>query len=57
MNLVYKAILASSLALCFMLGLVGCEKEGPAEQAGKTVDRTVEEAGDKMEDVTDAATK
>jgi hypothetical protein len=57
MNIFYKAILASSLVLGFTLGLVGCEKEGPAEQAGETVDRAVENAGDKVEDVTDAATK
>jgi hypothetical protein len=57
MKLIYKAILASSLVLGFTLGLVGCEKEGPAEQAGETVDQAVEKAGDKVEDVTDAATK
>jgi hypothetical protein len=57
MKLIYKAILASSLVFGFTLGLVGCEKEGPAEQAGETVDQAVEKAGDKVEDVTDAATK
>jgi hyperosmotically inducible protein len=57
MNLFYKAILMSSLVLGFALGSVGCEKQGPAEQAGQTVDRTVEKTGDKMEDIKDAATK
>jgi hyperosmotically inducible protein len=53
----YKAILMSSLVLGFALGSVGCEQKGPAEQAGQTVDRTVEKTGDKMEDIKDAATK
>ena len=57
MNLFYKAILVSSLVIGFTLGLVGCEKEGPAEQAGQTVDQTVEKTGDKMEDIKDAATE
>lgn len=57
MNLSYKAILLSSLVLGFALGSVGCEQEGPAEQAGETVDQTVEKTGDKVEDVTDEATK
>lgn len=57
MNLSHKAILMSSLVLVFALGSVGCEKEGPAEQVGQSVDRTVEKTGDKIEDVKDAATK
>ena len=57
MKLSYKAILMSLLVLGFSLGSFGCEKEGPAEQAGQTVDRTVEKTGDKMEDIKDAATK
>jgi hyperosmotically inducible protein len=47
----------SSLVLVFALGSVGCEKEGPAEQVGQSVDRTVEKTGEKIEDVKDAATK
>lgn len=57
MNSSYKAILMSALVLSFALGSIGCEKDGPAEQAGQTVDRTVEKTGDKMEDVKDAAVK
>jgi hyperosmotically inducible protein len=53
----YKAILMSLFVLSFSLGSLGCEKEGPAEQAGETIDRTVEKTGDKMEDIKDAATK
>ena len=57
MHMSYKAILMSSLVLGFALGSVGCEQKGPAEQAGQTLDRTVEKTGDKMEDIKDAATK
>jgi hyperosmotically inducible protein len=57
MDLFYKTILMSSLVLGFALGSVGCKQEGPAKQAGETADRTVEKTGDKVDDVTDAATK
>ncbi|ANG62712.1 hypothetical protein A8C75_09600 [Marinobacterium aestuarii] len=32
-----------------LAALPGCEKEGPAEQAGKEVDKAMQEAGDKLE--------
>ncbi|RKT44564.1 transport-associated protein [Thiocapsa rosea] len=57
MNLSFKAMLMALLVLGFALGSVGCEKEGPAEKAGQTIDQTVEKTGDKVEDVTDAATR
>lgn len=43
-----------------ILGLAGCaQKEGPAEQAGKSVDQAMDKAGQKIEqagkDVQDAA--
>jgi len=34
----------------FALLLVGCEKDGPAENVGKKIDNTVENAGDKTEE-------
>jgi hypothetical protein len=35
-----------------ILGLVGCApKEGPAEQAGKSVDKAMSQAGQKLEQV------
>jgi len=34
----------------FALLLIGCEKNGPAENAGKKIDNAVENAGDKMGD-------
>lgn len=42
-------------AALFSLGLVACEKEGPAERAGKAVDEAVEKAGDKLDDARDKA--
>jgi uncharacterized protein YjbJ (UPF0337 family) len=33
----------------------GCEKEGPAEQAGENIDEAVETMQEKAEDTTDAA--
>lgn len=35
-------VLVASLAL---IGVVGCEKEGPAEKAGKEIDKAVLETG------------
>ncbi len=40
------------LMLCFIGSLflmMGCEQEGPAEKAGKSVDQTTEKAGEKLE--------
>ena len=37
-------------ALFVFVGLSGCQKkEGPAEQAGKQIDKTVEKAGQQIE--------
>jgi hypothetical protein len=51
---VFSAVLAAML-----LGLVlaGCQKPGPAEQAGKTVDNAVEKVGKQMEKTGDAVEK
>jgi hypothetical protein len=37
------------------LSLTACEKEGPAERAGKALDQSAEQVGDKIEDATDKA--
>ena len=38
------------IALCIaIIGLSACQKEGPAERAGKEIDSTVEKAGQKIE--------
>ena len=41
---------ASDLAISVLIvGLPGCEKEGPAERAGKAVDKSIESAGKQLE--------
>lgn len=42
-NLVWAMVLACGM-------LVGCEKEGPAEQAGERIDETAERTVDALED-------
>lgn len=37
-------------AVVFIAGLYGCEKEGPAEKAGKKMDKVFEDVKDKVED-------
>lgn len=46
------AMLGAAFALLFT---AACEKEGPAERAGKAVDDAAEDAGDKLEDIGDKA--
>lgn len=36
------------------LALAGCEQEGPAEKAGKEIDKAVSQAGQEMEKVGDS---
>lgn len=43
------------MSACFAATLLGCENEGPAEQAGERIDNTVEKAGDKLEDTGERA--
>lgn len=51
-----RVVLAFVIAL-FSLGgaLSGCEREGPAERAGKSVDRAADRAGDTLERAGDRA--
>lgn len=41
------------VSMLFVAGLSACDKPGPAETAGKTIDRTVERAGQKIGDAAD----
>jgi hypothetical protein len=50
-----KSVSAFLLMSALHMGLAGCQKqEGPAEQAGKEVDRAVEKAGQQVEKAGDA---
>jgi hypothetical protein len=42
--LILKRVVFSIIAAGLIMGLVGCEKEGPMEKAGKAVDESVEKA-------------
>jgi len=44
--------LASLLALG-VVGSIGCRDDGPAEEAGEQIDRTVDKMKDKAEDAVD----
>ena len=40
------------LCAALLFGLAACEREGPAEKAGRSVDRAVNKAGDAVRDAT-----
>lgn len=48
-----KFMLWASGSMLLVPVLVGCDDEGPAEEAGEKIDDAAEEAGDKLEDVGD----
>lgn len=41
------------VSVLLVVGLAACDKPGPAERAGKNIDRTVDMAGEKMEKAAD----
>ena len=50
-----RSISAFLLVSALHMGLAGCQKqEGPAEKAGKDVDKAVEKAGQQVEKAGDA---
>ena len=56
----FREFVMIAIAASFAIGLAGCpQKEGPLERAGKSVDKAVDKAGQKIEkageDVQDAA--
>src|SRR3569832_540728 len=52
MNKRYRYLIVPAIALAV---LAGCEREGPAERAGKQIDQTTERAGENIESATDKA--
>jgi hyperosmotically inducible protein len=48
MSLSYRGFIIVFL-LAFVLALAGCQQEGPAERAGKKIDKAAEKAGDKID--------
>lgn len=45
---------AALVASALFVALPGCEKQGPAEQAGESIDNATEKAGDQIEKAGDA---
>jgi len=44
-----KSALAALAMSAFLVGLCSCQKEGPAERAGKQIDKAVQDAGKQVE--------
>ncbi|MHB0776910.1 hypothetical protein [Halomonas sp. WWR20] len=47
---VFKKFALALLVGLMTFGVVGCDNDGPAEEAGESVDSTMDSAGDSMED-------
>jgi hypothetical protein len=43
------SVITAFMVIVLMVGLSGCTKEGPAEKAGKKIDKAIEKAGDQIE--------
>lgn len=47
--------LATALVIStFLFALPGCEKQGPAEKAGESIDKATDSLGEKVEDAGEA---
>jgi uncharacterized protein YjbJ (UPF0337 family) len=51
------SILNCVLAALLLTAAAGCQREGPAQKAGKQVDSAVAKAGDKINDAVDKLKK
>jgi len=49
MKNVIKTVVVTLLLGCFIVGISGCKKEGPAERAGREIDRSAAKAGKEIE--------
>jgi len=50
----FNSGIAVAIVLSFAVaGLTACEKKGPAQKAGESIDNTVKKAGDKIEEAGD----
>lgn len=49
-----RIVSLSLLMGALLVGLSGCQKEGPAEQAGKKLDQTTEKVGEQIEKAGDS---
>jgi hypothetical protein len=44
-----RSAVTALMMIVLMVGLSGCTKEGPAEKAGKKIDKAIEKAGEQIE--------
>jgi hypothetical protein len=50
----FNTAIAIAVLVGFVVaGLAGCEKKGPAERAGESIDNAAKKVGDKMEEAGD----
>jgi outer membrane murein-binding lipoprotein Lpp len=54
---IYKEITAAILSGLLVAGLCACEKEGPAEKAGKAVDEAASNVADEANEVAESVEK
>lgn len=50
----HHGILSAILSGLLVIGLSACEKEGPAEKAGKAIDETAADVAEQAEDTKEA---
>lgn len=48
-----RTLLVVAVVLSGTMGLMACDRQGPAEELGENIDEAVESAGDAVEDATD----
>ena len=53
MRLVRRTIVVCFVIAFFAVGLTACEKEGPAEKAGKKIDQAFDAAKEKVHEATE----
>lgn len=53
----YKGIMLAILAGLMLTGLSACEKEGPAEKAGKAIDESASNVANEATEVTESIEK
>ena len=54
---IYRSIMTAVLAGFLFIGLAGCEKEGPAEKAGKAIDDAASNVAKEANDAKEAVEK
>jgi hypothetical protein len=44
-----QGFITALMMIALMVGISGCTKEGPAEKAGKKIDKAIEKGGEQIE--------